>query len=139
MNKLISEIKTEIMRVFNTEEFERQIQTLVDKFQKASMAILGDLEDYAREKGFSLQKSPQGIFAIPLKEGKPYETGKNMMHFLEEQKDELEELNHQIQIKIDETLKKIRSMDKKARDEITELEKRDCTSCHESPYLKKLQ
>ncbi|HHY03630.1 MAG TPA: AAA family ATPase [Thermoanaerobacterales bacterium] len=123
MNKLISEIKTEIMRVFNTEEFERQIQTLVDKFQKASMAILGDLEDYAREKGFSLQKSPQGIFAIPLKEGKPMKQ-EEYDALSREQKDELEELNHQIQIKIDETLKKIRSMDKKARDEITELEKK---------------
>ena len=123
MNKLISEIKTEIMRVLNTEEFERQIQTLVDKFQKASMAILGDLEDYAREKGFSLQKSPQGIFAIPLKEGKPMKQ-EEYDALSREQKDELEELNHQIQIKIDETLKKIRSMDKKARDEITELEKK---------------
>jgi len=121
MDKLIIEIKEEISRAFDNEEFEHQKQTLIDKYQKASLEILEKLEIMAKQEGFSLQKTPQGIITIPLYEGKAM-SQEDFEALSDEQRKELEGKNRDIQLKIDEALRKIRNLDRQARKELNQLE-----------------
>jgi len=121
MDELISEIKEEISRAFDNEEFEHQKQTVIDKYQKTSLEIIEKLENMAKEQGFTLQKTVQGIITIPMSEGKAM-SQEEFEALSNEQRKELEGKNRDLQLKIDEALRKIRNLDRQAREELNQLE-----------------
>lgn len=121
MENLIAEIKEEIFRAFDNEEFEHQKQIVIDKYQKLSLEILEKLDDMAKQEGFTLQKSAQGIATIPLSEGKAM-SQEEFEALSDDERKELERKNRALQVKIDEALRRIRVLDRKAREELNQLE-----------------
>ncbi|MDI3481963.1 MAG: hypothetical protein PWQ97_1618, partial [Tepidanaerobacteraceae bacterium] len=122
MEKLISEVRREIMRVFDDENFESQKQALIDKYQRASLELFEKLDDTAKAEGFTLQRMPQGIITIPLKDGKPM-SQEEFETLSDEERKALEEKGRSLQAKIDETMRKVRGLDKQAREELGRLER----------------
>ncbi|MCG0276364.1 MAG: AAA family ATPase [Thermosediminibacteraceae bacterium] len=133
MEKLIEEIRREISRVFDDEKFENQRQELVEKYQKMSMELFEKLEQTAKEEGLTIQRTPQGFVTIPLKDGRPM----NQEEFdalPEEEKKQLEEKGRVLQSKIDESLRKMKALDRKLREEISELEKKTALAAIDSYF-----
>lgn len=122
MEKLVEEVRREIARVFDDEKFESQRQELVEKYQKMSVELLEKLERQAREEGLSIQRTPQGLMTIPLKDGRPMNQ-EEYDALTEEEKKILDEKSRAVQSRIDETLRKMRALDRSLREEISELEK----------------
>jgi lon-related putative ATP-dependent protease len=122
MEKLVQEARQEIAKVFDDETFEKQKQALIERYQKASIELFEKLEEVAKSEGFTIQKTPQGIITIPLKEGKPM-SQEEFEQLSDEERKLLEEKSRVLQVKIDETLRKVRALDKQAREELSELER----------------
>jgi lon-related putative ATP-dependent protease len=122
MEKLIAEVRREIIRVFDDENFENQKQALIDRYQRASMGLFEKLDETAKAEGFTLQRTPQGIITIPLRDGKPM-SQEEFEALSDEEKKALEEKGRTLQGRIDETLRKVRSLDKQAREELAHLER----------------
>lgn len=126
MEKLIYDIRSEISRAFSDDSFEEQRQEIIDRYQKQSMEIIANLDEIAKAEGFALQKTVQGIIAIPLSlsDSNPKPMSQEEYEALtSEQKKELEEKGRNLQNKIDEAIRKMRALDKSARKEMDELEK----------------
>ncbi|RKL63760.1 ATP-binding protein [Thermoanaerobacteraceae bacterium SP2] len=122
MEKLIAEVRREIMRVFDDENFENQKQALIDRYQRASMGLFEKLDETAKAEGFTLQRTPQGIITIPLRDGKPM-SQEEFEDLSDEERKALEEKGRTLQGRIDETLRKVRALDKQAREELAHLER----------------
>ncbi|MCF6097547.1 AAA family ATPase [Thermovorax subterraneus] len=136
MEKLIEEVRREIARAFDDEKFENQRQELVEKYQKMSVELFEKLEKLAREEGLSIQRTPQGFITIPLKDGRPMNQ-EEYDALTEEERKTLEEKSRAIQSRIDETLRKMRSLDRKLREEISELEKKTALAAID-PYFEEI-
>lgn len=122
MEKLMSEVRREIIRVFDDENFENQKQALIDRYQRASLELFEKLDETAKAEGFTLQRTPQGIITIPLKDGKPM-SQEEFEALSDEERKALEEKGRALQGRIDETLRKVRALDKQAREELSHLER----------------
>jgi lon-related putative ATP-dependent protease len=122
MEKLISEVRREIIRIFDDENFENQKQALIDRYQRASLELFEKLDEIAKAEGFTLQRTPQGIITIPLKDGKPM-SQEEFEALSDEDRKALEEKGRSLQARIDETMRKVRALDKQAREELGRLER----------------
>ncbi|TYP52493.1 Lon protease family protein [Thermosediminibacter litoriperuensis] len=136
MEKLIEEIRREISRVFDDEKFENQRQELVEKYQKMSVELFEKLEQSAKADGFTVQRTPQGFITIPLKDGRPMNQEEYDALTGEERK-ELEEKSRALQSRIDETLRKMRALDRKIREELSELERKTALTAVD-PYFEEI-
>ncbi|MGB9812622.1 MAG: AAA family ATPase [Thermovenabulum sp.] len=123
MEKLVNEVKREINKVFDDEAFEVQRQEIIDIYQKKSAEIFEKLEEQAKAEGFIIQRSPQGFITVPLKEGKPM-SQEEFDALSDEERKAIEEKGRGLQPKIDEALRRVRLVDREAREELLKLERK---------------
>jgi hypothetical protein len=72
MEELIKILKIEIPKVFESKEYEKQKNKIVEESQKQQKDIFSSLEEEAREKGFSVRKTISGLIIVPIKKtGEP--------------------------------------------------------------------
>ncbi len=71
MHTLIEEVRRELRRVFESEEYANKREETVRSFQKQRDALFAEINRLAQEQGFVIRSSQIGLFTIPTKEGKP--------------------------------------------------------------------
>lgn len=121
MKKLLKDLKVKVPQAFSGEEYEKQKNQIVQEYQEKSSEHMELFNGFAKEQGFILKKSEQGLMTIPLYEGKPMEDKDYMEMPLEERK-KIEEKSFIVQGKLMETLKRIKDIEKTTRDKIDQLE-----------------
>lgn len=127
MERLIDELKNDIPKIFESEEFEGQKNKIMEKYQEISKGILEELEEELEADGFMLQRTGKGILTIPVINGEPMKQ-EDFENMSEEEKKEFQEKSREIQNRMDETMRKIRNLEMQAREEIRKLEKRAALS-----------
>ncbi|MDI3534912.1 MAG: hypothetical protein PWQ82_1277 [Thermosediminibacterales bacterium] len=123
MERLIEEFKNDIPKALDSEDYEKQRNAIMEKYQKESNSLMEALEQKVSKQGFVLKRTGKGIFIIPLFEGKPMEQGQ-MEALSDEQRKEIEEKSKAVQLQMDETMRKIRTLENQAKEEISTLEKK---------------
>jgi lon-related putative ATP-dependent protease len=71
LDALLLAIRTNLSRIFTSEEYERQRRTIVERGQAQAQAQMDEAQRAAETAGFSLNFFPTGINLVPLKEGRP--------------------------------------------------------------------
>jgi hypothetical protein len=72
MEELIKILKVEIPKVFESKEYDKQKNKIMEDAQKKQKDIFSSLEEEAKEKGFSVRKTVSGLVIIPVKKtGEP--------------------------------------------------------------------
>jgi lon-related putative ATP-dependent protease len=72
MEKLIAALRADIARVFESEAYVQARNTIRNRFEEQSQAILENVQHMAAEKSFAIQATPQGMMMItPLVNGQP--------------------------------------------------------------------
>src|SRR5208282_5812186 len=70
MTELVSFVLEQLPKAFRREDFDQESAALRDKYNKRAQELFGNLETRARERGFAIQSTPQGVLFIPLIDGK---------------------------------------------------------------------
>ena len=70
MDKFIKDIKTEIKSTFNNNDFEKQKNVIVQKYQDKRTKLLEDLNAQSAKYGFQVKASDTGIYMMPVLDGK---------------------------------------------------------------------
>ena len=70
MDKFIKDIKTEIKSTFNNNDFEKQKNVIVQKYQDKRNKLLEDLNTQSAKYGFQVKASDTGIYMMPVLDGK---------------------------------------------------------------------
>ncbi len=122
MEDFLHELKINIPKAFESNEFEEQKQNTLNQFQREKNNLFEELQKKAAETEMQVQFSPTGIITIPLMEGKPV-TQENYNSLDEEIRNKLKASKERIDIEVAEVLKIARKLDRDAGEKVKELEK----------------
>jgi lon-related putative ATP-dependent protease len=124
MEKIVEELQEEIPRAFEGEEYEAERKEILNQYQPKSNKVMQKFEESARERGFMLQNTSQGLVPVPIDEkGEPISRDK-FQEMDEQQKEEIRSESQKIQNEISQVMREIRSIKEKAQDELEALEKK---------------
>jgi lon-related putative ATP-dependent protease len=123
MEELIKILKAEIPKVFESKEYERQKNKIIEEPQKQQKDIFSSLEEEAQEKGFSVRKTVSGLIIIPVKKtGEPL-TEDEYELLDENTRKKIDEIGKTLQEKLNDVVRVARKSEKMVKESIGRLEK----------------
>lgn len=134
MKKLLKGLRVKIPKAYEGEEYEKQKSQIVQEYQGKSSEQMEAFNVFAKDQGFMIKKSEQGLMTIPLYEGKPIED-KDYMDMSPEDRKKLEDSSFIVQGKLLEMMKRIKDIEKATRDKIDQLEIKIALLVVEQPLM----
>jgi len=122
MDELIIDCMAEIPKAFESDEYEKRKNLIINEFKSKRDSVLNDLRKKASEFKFSIEITAAGIFTFPIIDGKTLKQ-ENFDNLPGEKKDEIKEKKDILQDNIGRLLAEIRSLEKNAKDKISNLER----------------
>src|SRR4030043_219457 len=123
MEELIKILKAEIPKVFESKEYEKQKNKIIEEPQKQQKDIFSSLEEEAQEKGFSVRKTVSGLIIIPVKKtGEPL-TEDEYELLDENTRKKIDEIGKTLQEKLNDVVRVARESEKMVKESIGRLEK----------------
>ena len=123
MDELIKILRVEVPKVFESKEYDKQKNLILEEFQKKQKDLFSTLEDEAQAKGFSIRKTVSGLLIVPVKKtGEPL--NEEEFDALDEKtRKKVEELGKTLQEKLDDVVRTLREGDKLVKDLLSRLER----------------
>jgi lon-related putative ATP-dependent protease len=122
MDFLTRSIIQEVRKVFESEEYARQKDETLNRFQQHKQEIIDKVNQEATQEGFSLQATPMGVITVPTHDGKPM-SEEEFTQLTQEQKDELMQKQQKVQNALEASIRLTRSLEKDARDAMEKLDR----------------
>ncbi|RKY41475.1 MAG: ATP-dependent protease [Candidatus Makaraimicrobium thalassicum] len=122
MEELVSELKIEIPRAFQSEDYEMRRQDLLKEYKQKRDVTLEDVESKAFKEGFVLKQSATGVILVPRSGDQPM-SSEEYEKLSNKKKEDTEKRKHELHIKIEQVLSEVRVMEKAAKVKIKELER----------------
>ncbi len=70
MHRFINVIRTNLAKVFNSENYEKEKKLITTKYQARKNEILKKLDEYTATQGFKIKTATDGIYFSPIVDGK---------------------------------------------------------------------
>ncbi len=121
MEKLLNYLKSEIPKALEAEDFEKERNEIFREFQQKRNEEMSNLDEEASKIGFALRTAPTGLMLIPAFQGQPL-TQEQINQLRPDQRKELERRAAEFQSNISATMRKIRDLEKEAREKVNKLE-----------------
>ncbi len=123
MEEVITELRQEIPKIFESKEYEKQRTKILEDFQQKQKKYFTDLEKEAKSKDFTLRKSVSGLALVPVKT-----TGETLSEEEYEAleptvKKKVETIGKELQEKLDDAIRVVREEEKKIREVMKDLER----------------
>ena len=120
MAKLVSVIKKELQKVFQSEDFEKQKLAIIHTFEKGQNALVDKMDAIAAEYDFFVKRSDTSLYFLPLVNGEPLEG--DALELLSAEENEIIDHNSQIlQEKTSPILREIQNLEKECDKKLEEL------------------
>lgn len=121
MEELLEDIKQTIPKAFDGEDYERQKAFYVKQFQETRAGLLEELNQVAREQGFTLKRTSSGFITVPLVNGEPI-SEENYAQLEQSVKEELEQKSSELQLKAMEIMRRIQKAEKQLKEKFKNLQ-----------------
>jgi len=123
MEALIKILRVEIPKIFESKEYEKQKNKIIEDAQKRQKEIFSSLEEEAQEKGFAVRKTVSELVIIPIKKkGEPL-TEQEYESVDEGTRKKIEEIGKALQEKLNDAVRVAREMEKSVKEQLSKLEK----------------
>ncbi len=73
MDSLVEDVKKYLKRTFNNEDFEKEKKLIKQKYETKREKLLDNLNKETLKNDFQVKAAPNGIYMLPVYEGKPLE------------------------------------------------------------------
>ncbi|GAB4490662.1 MAG: ATP-binding protein [Thermodesulfovibrionales bacterium] len=123
MEELIKILKVEIPRIFESKEYERQKNKILEEFQKRQKDLFSGLEEEAEQKGFSIRKSVSGLMIVPVKKGGEPLTEEEYEALDNATKGKIDEIGKALQEKLNDIVHEVRDGEKSLKAMMAQLER----------------
>jgi lon-related putative ATP-dependent protease len=123
MDETIKILRTEIPKVFESKEYEKQRNKIIDESQKRQRQLFEALEQEAQEKGFSLRKTVSGLILVPIKKNNEPLTEEEYESLDERTRKKLDEIGKSLQEKLNDIVRVAREGEKTLKEQLIKLEK----------------
>jgi lon-related putative ATP-dependent protease len=123
MDHLISRLKGEIPKVFESDDFKAGSKRINERFTERRSTLSDQMETRARELGFAIQRTPIGINTLPLQEkGEPL-SQEEYAALSEEERAKIRERQGKLQSIIQDHLQEIARIEEEREEQIKKLAK----------------
>ena len=123
MEEFVKVARAEIPRAFESENYEKRKNEILEIIQRRREALLEELHQQAAELGFSIEATPVGIATVPLTpEGKPF-SREEFDAQSDEQKQSIRQRGARLQESTNQFISRSRALEKEAQDKLRELDK----------------
>jgi len=123
MDEIIKILRVEIPKVFESKEYEKQKNELVEQAQTKRREVFSSLEQEAQDKGFSVRKTISGLIIVPVKKtGEPL-TEEEYEALDEKTRKRIEEIGRTLQERLNDVVRVGRESEKAVKEALRKLEK----------------
>ncbi len=123
MDEVIKILRVEIPKVFESKEYEKQRNKIIEESQRKQKEIFTSLEAEAQDKGFSVRKTVSGLIIVPVKKtGEPL-TEEEYELLDEKTKKRIDETGKALQEKLNDVVHMVREAEKMVKEAIGKFEK----------------
>lgn len=123
IDELVSNLKNSIPKAFEGEEYTKQRANNIQDMQQKMEELFNQMDQEANAVDFKVEKTPGGLIIMPTHRGKPY-TPEEYERLSDSVRAELDQQRRKLQLRIDEAFHESRVLEKEARVQIVELDKR---------------
>ena len=123
MDLLLTDLEKEIMKAFQTEDYEKHKKAAVNKFEALKDELDSELGEFVKSKGFTLQQTLTGLVAVPVYKGHPIK-GKEYEDLSEEEKSRMKRDEDEVYEKLYDLSHKMRELDREIKNEMKEFDKK---------------
>jgi len=129
IDEMITALRQEIPKVFDSKEYEKQKNGMIDTFQKKQKKHFEDLEAAAKERDFTLRKTVSGLVLVPVKTTGETLSEEEYNDLEPEVKKKVEQIGKELQEKLDDAIRTVREEEKKIKNIMKDLERQAALSC----------
>ncbi|MBI5187806.1 MAG: AAA family ATPase [Nitrospirae bacterium] len=123
MEELIKILRVEIPKVFESKEYEKQKNRIMEEFQSKQKDLFSSLENEAEGTGFSIRKTVSGLMIVPVrKTGEPL-TEEEYEMLDEKTKKKIEDIGKILQEKLNDVVRAVREGEKLVKEMLGKLER----------------
>ena len=119
MNTFINDIKVDIKNTFNNEDFEKEKNLIKQEFQNKRELLLQELNKKSAEYGFQVKSAQNGIYMMPVIDGKPI-VEEEFNKLDEKIRKEFEDKSSIVQEHIMQAIGEIKSIEKESNKRVEE-------------------
>jgi predicted ATP-dependent protease len=123
MQALAETCRREIPRQFESEEYTRERDALMDEMKKGQESEFSQLQERVSRFSFTIARTPFGFVLVPAIGGKPLDE-KEIAQLTEEQRQKLEALQVKLAEDVERTLAQMREIGRKTSEKMNELNSR---------------
>lgn len=123
MDQLVQELKTEVPRAFESEEYQEEQEKIREGLQQKRQTLLQELKADAESRGFTLLQTPQGIAIAPVIQGNVI-SPEQFSQLDDETRQQIEQHQGGLQNKLRETTRRVQKLQQEARDQVREADRR---------------
>lgn len=122
LDDFIKDLGSGIRKAFSSEDYEKHKKDIIEKFDKERQALELELEDFVKEKGFTVQQTLTGFIVIPVFKGHAL-TGPQYDKLSEEERQNIKAKQDEVDNKLFENSRKIKEFQRKLKEEVQKLDK----------------
>jgi lon-related putative ATP-dependent protease len=123
MEELIKSLKVEIPKIFESKEYEKQRNKILEEFQQKQKAMFAGLDEEAQSKGFSIRKAVSGLMIVPVKKAGEPLTEEEYEALDEKTKAKIDETGKVLQEKLNDIVREVREREKEVKNVLSKLER----------------
>ncbi|MGH2360411.1 MAG: Lon-like protease helical domain-containing protein, partial [bacterium] len=123
IERLVEELKDGIRKLFASETFDAKRSGVLQSFEQQANAIWREIEQEARRIGFALQRTPMGIATIPISPAGEPLNEEQLSQLTAAHRQELERRARDLQENVAEATRKVRGIEREAREAVQDLER----------------
>lgn len=116
MDELIEILSIEIPKAYSNDEYDSNKERLMKAYQEQRDEVIKELTAHANDNGFTLRMN-NGVYFLPIIDGKTI-SDEEFDELDNEEKEKIAQRSEAIQDKSTEAMKKLKAIDKKAKDEL---------------------
>ncbi|MFW6137739.1 MAG: AAA family ATPase, partial [Spirochaetota bacterium] len=124
MDKFRSGVKDEIRQALERDDYQNEKNAITEKYKKEQNARFSQLREKAEKNGFTIQRGPTGVFIVPVNQKREPLSRKDYEQLPQDQKKQLEQKGEELQQELNNTLHSARDLERKAKEEIEQLERK---------------
>jgi len=121
MEELIEDIKTEVGKIFSSDDYEQSKNAIIKVFQERRSVLINSFNDKAEENGIMPQWSTTGFIGVPMADGKAIPP-EEFQQLDKEEKDKIEKKIVTVHEKAMEVVRRMQELEREMREEIRKLD-----------------
>ncbi len=123
MAELVTALKEEIPKIFDSKEYKKERNAIVEEFQKRQKELFAALEAEAESKGFNIRAAMGEFSLVAVNEAGEPLTEEAFKSLSEERKEAMRGNGKIIQEKLDDVMRTLKKEDKTTKEKLGELER----------------